>query len=114
MKRFQHYLLSLLALTLGLASCSKDKEYQRVIPSDASVVVALELQSLAKKADVTSKENKHLREKLVSSMGSTDEEEKFFKETIESPSPSLLGSSCPSQGRSESQGLPLQALQLRW
>ena len=98
MKRFQHYLLSLLALTLGLASCSKDKEYQRVIPSDASVVVALELESLAKKADVTSKENKLLREKLVSSMGSTDEEEKFFKETMESPSKTGLDLMSPVYG----------------
>ena len=98
MKRFQHYLLSLLALTLGLASCSKDKESQRVIPSDASVVVALELESLAKKADVTSKENKLLREKLVSSMGSTDEEEKFFKETMESPSKTGLDLTSPVYG----------------
>lgn len=98
MKRFQHYLLSLLALTIGLASCSKDKEYQRVIPSDASFVVSVQLQDLIKKADFDSKANKNLREKLYSSLGSTDEEEKFYKETFDSPDKTGLDLSSPLYG----------------
>jgi chaperonin GroEL (HSP60 family) len=48
--KFFFRLSVLLIAVLVLGSCSKDKEYTRVIPSNASLVISFDIQSIIKKS----------------------------------------------------------------
>lgn len=63
--------LSVLAvLIVFMAACSKTSEYTNVIPADATVVVSLNMQSLAEKAGLNDKENEAMKQKLIESLKS--------------------------------------------
>ncbi len=55
----------LLVLTVLLAACAKQTEYTHVIPSDASFVLSLHLNTLAEKAGLNNKENEGIKQKMT-------------------------------------------------
>lgn len=70
----------LLVAVLLLGSCSKDKEYTRVIPSNASLVVSFDIQSMIKKSGLANN-----KESIVKNMTSVLGNEKLAK-IIQNPS----------------------------
>lgn len=76
-KRFARSAWALLValVVVGLSSCSQDVEYARSIPADASVVVSVDLESLAKKGDFSSPENKKVFDQIFDELRRGGEED---------------------------------------
>ena len=79
------YYLGLLALAvLTLASCSKSRVYEQVIPAEADFVLSVSVDQLVKKSEILSKENKELRDQLFPN--SSAPVAKILRPLLEDPS----------------------------
>lgn len=61
-------LLALIVLTALFAACSKQVNYTSVIPSDASMVTAIDLKSLIDKAGLNDKENEATKQQVMDAL----------------------------------------------
>lgn len=90
--------LSVLAvLMVFLAACSKTSEYTNVIPTDATSVVSINLQSMVNKAGLNDKENEAMKQKLIESIKSGASATAFqqLEKILEDPSESGLDFDVP-------------------
>lgn len=62
--------LSVLALIVIMAACSKQAEYTNVIPADASAIASINLKSLADKSGLKDKENEAAKQKMIEALKS--------------------------------------------
>jgi hypothetical protein len=79
---------ALLVLTLVFTGCSKNGDYENVIPKDAGAVISIDLKSIVEKCDLSDTENRRTKfalKELVSEQLSPEAEKKL-KELISSPS----------------------------
>lgn len=69
-KKMISQLSVLIVLIVFMASCSKTSEYTNVIPSDATAVASINLQSLADKSGLKDKENEAAKQKMLEALKS--------------------------------------------
>ncbi|MEG1684631.1 MAG: DUF4836 family protein [Bacteroides sp.] len=67
-KSFVFNLLALVTLIIFTTSCSKKVEYVNVIPSDAAVVVSVDLKSIVSKSGFTDKINEPIQKKMLDAL----------------------------------------------
>lgn len=87
-----------LVMVLGFIACSPNTEYAKVIPSDASVVSAIDFASLYKKGDLGSKENKEILDELKQSIlnSSNIKDTESLKKILDDPSASGIDLQAPA------------------